>query len=160
MRIGFLLGAGVSLPAGMPSTRNLTEAVFSVDNYVLHSDQSFVKARPGLLDHFPSETPRPALKEFLGMIKEECQAYFDSEENGRTVNYENLFYVASQVHEHILQEYENPAIERFAKSVSQRLNVNHQLNRQQLGTLAELAGNYIHDVVAIELSCKTTNWNT
>jgi len=49
---------------------------------------------------------------------------------------------------HILQEYENPAIECFAKSVLQRLNVNHQLDREQLGTLAGLAGNYIQALVS------------
>src|SRR5258706_16428187 len=66
MRIGFILGAGVSLPAGMPSTAALTDEVLRVENYSLHFDGSFARPEivspPFLADGPPSSESVPGIR--------------------------------------------------------------------------------------------------
>ncbi len=118
MRIGFILGAGVSIPTGMPKTSELTQEVLRVDNYTLHTDQSFVRARPEIFGSCFWQAKREHLKSFLELLCVHCKTYFDSEKSKeRDVNYEDLFFAASQLHEHLSEEYENPAMEHFARAV-------------------------------------------
>lgn len=153
MRIGFLLGAGVSLPAGLPSTGDLTTRVLRVPKYVLHTDGSFVRTRPNLLGDDSWVTKAPLLSTVLTTLRDLCQQYFDAEEKERTVNYEDLFFAASQLQEHLSQEYENPVVEPFARNILNRLR--GCKGRDQLREITELACSYITDVVALELSANS-----
>jgi hypothetical protein len=92
MRIAFLLGAGVSIPAGMPSTQDLTEAVLRVEDFILHSDGSFVRAAPQVLGDYSWRERQPLLKSLLQTVNDHCKDYFDVEKKSRAVNYEDLFF--------------------------------------------------------------------
>ena len=153
MRIGFIQGAGVSIPAGMPTTGKLTEEALRVHNYTLHTNQSFVREEPGIPGSRSWRTRRGHLKSFLEFVHVHCQMYFNSEKSKeRDVNYEDLFFAAYQLHEHLSEEYENPAIEPFARVVLEgQLGIN---SRDRLKKIAGLACNYIQDVVAMELGLK------
>jgi len=62
------------------------------------------------------------LGRFLNLVRDDCQRYFDAEKKqNRQVNYEDIFFVASQLVEHLSQEYENPAMQPFAQSLDERL---------------------------------------
>src|SRR5882724_4063731 len=150
MRIAFLLGAGVSIPAGMPSTQDLTGAGLRVEDFTLHADGSFVRAAPQVLGDYSWRETQPLLKSLLQTVNDHCKDYFDVEKKSRVVNYEDLFFAASQLEEHLSEEYENPALEPFTKTV---LNSVHPVHgRKELSELADMVCNYIRDVVAIELN--------
>jgi hypothetical protein len=149
MRIGFILGAGVSIPAGMPDTSELTTRALHVDNYTLRTSGAFLKALPGLPGAVGWETKRERLKSFLNLVRVQCHSYFASEKtNARDVNYEDLFFAANQLDEHLSAEYENPAMEPFAQLLADQPEI---AGREQLKEIASLTCDYIQDVVAIEL---------
>jgi hypothetical protein len=150
MRIGFLLGAGVSIPAGMLSTQQLTCAVLSTEDYTLCGDGTFVRAEPHILAPTSWEQNKPILGSLLRTLHDHCQRYFDDQEKGRKVNYEDLFFAASQLHEHLFAEYENPAIEAFSQGVLRTLPQGH--GRTELAELTGMVCDYIRDVVALQLS--------
>ena len=153
MRIGFLLGAGVSIPAGMASTSTLTEAVLQAENYRLHTDGTFVAAGTGgLVSFVRQEVNQQVLKSLLQTVRDDCEVYFKTEHNKRSVNYEDLFFACNQLQEHLSFEYENPAIEPFAQSVLRRLPGIQ--SRTEFNRIVKTACGYIRDVVSKELSEK------
>lgn len=150
MRIAFLLGAGVSLPAGMASTEALTNAVLRVEDYILHTDGTFYRATPGELGAFSWRVDRPRLETLLQTINKHCQDYFDLEQwKKRVENDEDLLSAASKIEQLLWEECENPAIESSAKAVLEAGPVHE---REDLRELADMACNYIRDVVQLELS--------
>jgi hypothetical protein len=72
MRIAFLLGAGVSLPASVPSTALLIEAVFRVNEYFRHADERFYRRGPEDLGNRPWEVDLTLFSGFLESIKSRC----------------------------------------------------------------------------------------
>ena len=48
--IVFLFGAGVSIPAGMPSTADITQRVLCGDGVARHTDGSYYFCKPQMLD--------------------------------------------------------------------------------------------------------------
>lgn len=159
MRIGFLLGSGVSIPAGLPCTQQLTTAVRDFNRWERYpGDSSFrhrCDARWSLASRFGKLSLPKGLPWFLRTLDAECQNYFDEVEKPRRVNYEDLYYAASQIYEHSSDEYENPVLERFARAL---FDARRSLkSRSQLSALAQFACEYIVDVVNIELS-RTPAW--
>src|SRR5579862_2331080 len=105
MRIGFLLGAGVSIPAGAPTTQDLTEKIRRVGNYDRYSDGTFVMGgRYDLDDHLW----RSGVASTIELLDAHCRRYFNVNRCSRTPNYEDWFYAANQLNEHLSEEYENP----------------------------------------------------
>ena len=161
------MGAGVSIPAGMPSTEQLTEAVLPVTSYQLNQDEYFEKVNSENCDcSWPEK--KILLELLLRNLKDRCEDYFEEKEPPK-VNYEDIFFAASQLEEHLLEEYENPAIEPFTKALlkdlkpillkhlvkaglqgSTTLSRGRQL-RIELRELAGLACYYIRSVVMLEL---------
>jgi hypothetical protein len=153
VRIGFLLGAGVSLPAGMPCTRKLTEAVLNVENYRPHSDERYYKV--DLQESCDGSQDQRHLKSLLQKLECYCADYFVEQNKSRPVNYEDLFFAASQLEEHLLEEYENPAIEPFTRALLESLPGVQE--REQLRDWATRVCNYIRDVVTLELRAEPTS---
>ena len=78
------------------------------------------------------------------------QDYFELEQiKKRVENDEGLSSAASKIEQLLWEEYENPAIEPFAKAVLEAGPVHE---REDLRELADMACNYIPDVVQHELS--------
>lgn len=91
--------------------------------------------------------------EFLGWL--EVQANIRFEGSPHRANYEDLFYLATQLHDDLLDEYENPAIRPFILDAHARFgDPTHRTGGSvsQLSGLAENATNYIRDVVGVMLS--------
>lgn len=105
----------------MPCTRQLTDAVLEVEDYTLHSDGCFVKAAPHVLDSVRGDTRLFRL--LLDTLNRHCEAYFEAEKANWVVNYEDLLFAASQIEEHLSEEYENPAIEPFAERILMSLQL-------------------------------------
>lgn len=157
MKIGFLLGAGVSLPAGMPSTEALTASVLNIDSYQQNYDGNFERLNSGQCNTSWRDINKDVLGFLIRNLYDRCKDC-----SKKDVNYEDIFFAASQIEEHLLGEYENPAIEPLVEALlddlrlfllctpSIRVRMDSQ-PRPDLGGWARLACRYIRSVVILEL---------
>jgi hypothetical protein len=149
MNVSFLLGAGASIPAGMPSTAEITRKVLSGTGLYRNSAGRYtaINTRCG------GDVAVADLTTLLSLLQARCACYFSEFEPGRETNYEDLYYLVEQLHDHLLQEFENPALDGFAREL--------RLKCAELGTLRpgcpfdkllDESVNYIQDVVSQLLS--------
>jgi SIR2-like domain len=137
-----LLGSGASLPAGMPSVAQITQRVLSGEN-VLKNGPDF-----RLVDQLPPnhEVFVEGVREIVGFVRELktlCDDYFESQEKERTTNYEDIAYVARQIEDGLLSEYENPAL----LPLNERFSANAGRTPHELLELAGASADYIEDIV-------------
>lgn len=97
MKVCLLFGSGVSVPAGMPNVDKITERVLTGDD----------------LSHVPNSTDfdsrREARQTILRWLEIQVKRRYASEPN-RPVNYEDLYFLASQIRDDLDGEYDNPAV--------------------------------------------------
>jgi len=128
----------------MPDVDGITERVLSGEgvsrstdnNYYLGEDRSL----PGLEAHVP------AVLHFLGRLKSEIDQYYQDEPD-RSTNYENLYYVASQIQDSELREYDNPAVQSLIDKICPDIEPLLAAQQWRLLDLAGESANYILDVV-------------
>ncbi len=94
MQICFLFGSGISVPAGYPSVGDITKIVLS-------------GKEPNAACE--SQKPSEVTLAFARWLKAIADARYIWE-IGRTVSYEDIFFLASQIHDDCLDEFENPAL--------------------------------------------------
>jgi hypothetical protein len=158
MKVCFLLGSGVSRPASFPSLEEIGARVLSSENIVKGTDGIYREKRSSDGDTFFSDEELKRLLEFLRWL--ELQANIRFERTPHRANYEDLFYLATQIHDDILDEYENPAVQPFIREALANLGDFIPEGARPLDHLSELAGNatrYIRDVVAVMLT-KPPEW--
>ena len=85
MKLAFLLGAGVSTPAEIPSTKHITDKIFSGEGIVRGMAENYFFGDPQKFDYDPYQEFIPRIKIFLDLIKNELQEYYN--ESNETVNY-------------------------------------------------------------------------
>ena len=145
MRIAFLLGSGVSIPAGMPSTRCITERVLSGQGFKRYTNETYDF---GDLE-YPDGFVRRVLS-FLNSLKDEIARYY---QNKRPTNYEDLYYMATQIYDSISGEHDNPAVQPLIDKILPEMRPllvgkeNESKKKWKFHELAEETRNYIHDVV-------------
>lgn len=137
-----LLGSGASVPAGMPTVGQITDRVLSGENVLKHGSDF------RLVDELPphSEVFRMGVEDAVAFVRELetlCDEYFASQDKTRTTNYEDISYVARQIEDGLLSEYENPAL----LPLNERLGVPAERSRQELLEIAGASADYIDDVV-------------
>jgi hypothetical protein len=156
MRIAFLLGSGVSIPAGMPSTMDITEKILSGEGVKRHTNGNYyfdqsLYAHKGIKDKYVKRVVT-----FLEMLKVEIDLYYLNHP-WHSTNYEDLYYVASQIKDSLSEEYDNPAVNPIIDKIlpnicpllignDREIGEEWEL-RQELLYLAHEATNYIHDIV-------------
>jgi len=151
-RIAFFLGSGVSIPAGIPTTRNITEQVLSGEGVMRNTDGNYYFGK-SLYDHMgiPDECV-PRVVKFLNRIKVEIDLYY-SNDTGRFTNYEDLYYITSQIYDSELGEYDNPVVQSFIDKIlpnicSLLIKDDSKMREEwKLHELAREAKNYILCVV-------------
>jgi hypothetical protein len=150
-RITFLLGAGISIPAGMPPTNDITEQILSGDGVAYNSDGTYYPNGGNNADPYYI-APIRLITRFLTKIKEEINSYYSKDQNCQT-NYEELFYFCSQVYDSETGEYENLALKPFTEKLIEFYNQVIQnpfdeINREwDFHRLLGESLNYISDVV-------------
>jgi hypothetical protein len=153
-KLSFLFGSGISIPAGMPCVNQITEKVRSGTGVMRHNNGHYDFGQP-LYAHagFPDEYV-PTVVEFLKRLSVEIERYYSFDpERAVNVNYEDLYYVAAQIDDSELGEYDNPVVQAFVDKIEQDLK--HLFIRQankigkelKLGEVASEATNYIRDIV-------------
>ncbi|MCY4674884.1 MAG: hypothetical protein OXD43_14180 [Bacteroidetes bacterium] len=104
-RITFLLGAGASIPAGYSSTKCLTKKIRASENYYRHTDQKFYRfpERP------PTDYTTPIVCRIIDWLFKRTKEYFQDRGNPKELNYEDIYYLASQLRDDAT-ELQNPAL--------------------------------------------------
>ena len=101
MRFCVLLGSGVSRPASLPSVNDLTSQVLVSEDFFRDSDEiyrrvSTVQPSTQLVQIQMPEMDR--IKQFLRWFKGHAELRYAAD-NTRQVNYEDLAYLAAQIHD-------------------------------------------------------------
>jgi hypothetical protein len=111
-KLAFLLGSGISRPAGLPSLADLTERVLSAKDVYKGTDQVYYVDAEGARLSPPREEVA-WVPPFLRLVK--CDVDRQRAEHGddREASYEDLYYLIHQVVEHILGDAENAALAPF-----------------------------------------------
>lgn len=148
-RIAFLLGAGISIPAELPSTRTITDIILSGDGIMRHTDRTYYFGTP-LYDQPDQYVPKVTI--FLNRLKIECDLYY-LYQYSRYTTYEEIYYIASQIEDSERFEYDNPAVQPLIDKIMPEILpiIRHRpFDRDKSWTIAELASeatNYIRDIV-------------
>jgi hypothetical protein len=109
VNVGFLIGAGVSSAAGMPSAAEMTERVRSGTD-VINPGVGFRIGEPPLTENFIYTGPVMPVVAFVGALADLAEAFYALREPERKVNYEDICYLARQIVDALMFEYENPAL--------------------------------------------------
>ena len=156
-RIAFLLGSGISCPAGLPSIGEITDCVLSGKRFRKHSSNvwEMTKQVNGKQTDISKDVWR--VTTFLKRLKAEADLYYLYDKD-RTTNYEDLYHLAAQVNDSVMGKYHNPALKPFLDSILPDVRVlfaeDEEDNRseivrdhQGLAYLSDDTTNYITDVV-------------
>ena len=160
MKATFLLGSGISRPAKLASVDELTELVLSGNGLIVEADGSCVAWDSARVRPEHEEVEGQALlrkiRTLLDWLREKARARY-AEFAQRQVNYEDLAYLAGQLEDDLLGDYENPALQPFIRNALIDLHGLFQEGacdkaREGLRVLAGTAVDYIRQVVALKLS--------
>ncbi len=110
----FLLGSGVSIPAGFPSTDEITSQVFGGSNIIRHTDGRYYLAVDSydLGGRLTTEYLSKVL-ELLRSIRDLMESY----KKGEPLNYEILYYFIQQLNAYESGELLNMALFPFIRSI-------------------------------------------
>lgn len=150
-RTAFLIGAGASIPAGLPTTEEITARVLSGQDIIRHTDGTYYLEDPDPdgMRTFDAHVHRVAI--LLRRLQIEVDNYYLYDFDVLT-NYEDLYYLCSQIYDSELREFENPLVGAFLDKAAgdiQRichLNIGGQIEPWELSTLFREACYYIRDV--------------
>jgi hypothetical protein len=151
-RVGFLLGAGVSLACDAPTTDELTAALLGQDiPYERHSDGRYRPRAPG--HGAPEVSLVQRVGPYLKCLERRVEAYYDgwakeATRSARRVTYEDLAFLSVQVLETMNYDRDNPALMPFVLGLMEEL----QTTRDQLYETAEEALYLISDHVTAHLA--------
>lgn len=110
-RLAFLLGSGTSIPGGMPSTSDITARVLYGQDVYRETDGTWYLGTP---PHYASKDRLVRVLALLRLLCSEIDKYYQGQRN---TNYEDLFYVASQIRDSELGEYDNPAVQPLVDKI-------------------------------------------
>lgn len=153
-KVIFLLGSGISIPAELPSTNDITQLVLSCKGVVRHTDGTYYLSN-NESEYFITNEYISRIGPFLERIKKEIDAYY---RNSQKANYEDLYYLVSQIRDSEDGEYDNPAIKPLIDKIYP--DIKSLFDRRESDThydwtlldIAQEAVNYIRDVVWRSLS--------
>ena len=121
-KVSFLFGSGISIPAGMPCVKQITEKVLSGTDIRRNNDSRYdfgppLYAHAGIPDEdVPRDEYVPRVVAYLKRLSVETKEYysFDSE---YIVNYEDLYYVAAQIYDREWGAHDNPVAQAFVDKI-------------------------------------------
>jgi len=150
--VAFLFGSGISIPALLPKMDEITKKVLSGDGVIRGINGNYYFGRSAIEDGYV-----PIVTQFLNRLKNESDQYY-ARWDDRSVNYEDLYYIASQISDSESEEYDNPAIQplidKILPDIDPLLKGNGYLISEdmELRDLARETTNYIHDIVQCSLA--------
>ncbi|MDO8736409.1 MAG: SIR2 family protein [Thermoleophilia bacterium] len=122
--IVFLLGSGISYKAGMPSVESITNHVLNRCKPIVYNPDGYYCFKDMISPqrHLNDFGNVRRIVQFLERLEQEIDAYYaydpDSESAGRKANYEDIYFLASQIFEGTIQNYDNPAIPALVDKIT------------------------------------------
>lgn len=147
IRITFLLGSGISIAVKMPSIKEITERILSGKN--IHRADNGTYYLGEATNGFNNEYIDKAVK-FLKRIKIEADNYY---KNDREINYEDLYYIATQIYDSENREYDNPVVQSFIEKIISDITPlfpgkeGEHRDEWTLEEISQEAINYVKDIV-------------
>ena len=159
MRINFLFGAGISLPAGLPNTKGITQKVLEGERLYLHTDSNFY-FRELELNHEEDQNVE-VIRQYLLCLGEYWEKYY-TDMPPREITYEDLYYLALQVHQSLIRDFDNPALFPLERELIPKMEKILQplagsIRDWDYKELARFAMEYMHDVVYLALLEKASD---
>lgn len=157
-RLIFLLGAGISIPAGMPSTGQITERVMSGENVFKHTDEAFyLGTKPSLLEQNTEVGIALEVISILHSILIEYYSYYP----GKTINYEDIYALAYAVYR---AHWNSPELQSLLDKIMPKLEAiikgkrkeDLSIKRWNSTRVCRNTVNYIRDIVWHLLSVEPT----
>jgi len=154
MRLAFLLGSGISIPAGMPSTGQITDLVRSGDGVVRQANGSYCFGGPDYL----ADSMKPVLA-LVSILFGEIRDYY-TDRRSHPVNYENCCYVVAQLCDTESYEFDNPAVLPLIEKLRQHEELRSLLEtgEQRLSLFRETK-HFIQDILWRRLAEPPTSLN-
>ncbi len=152
--ICFLFGSGISVHAGMPSMKELSNELLSGEKIICTQHGAFAPFEANNPQHtIRGMDLRSGIREILPLIsalKAEADIHY---EGWVSSNYEDWFYLADQLGKGSI-EYDNPACSAFREILKPRIERKHPLSghTRTIDQLADQACKYISDWVWLRLS--------
>lgn len=118
-KIAFLLGSGASIPSGIPSMQTITQRVLSGEGFRKHTSGIYEIAEKPLAGH---EAAVPRVCKFIKLIADDIDKYYYYSPSWKneleyqkffgkhSTNYEDIFYVVTQLWDSESGEHENPIV--------------------------------------------------
>lgn len=152
-RLGFLIGAGVSIPVGMHNTWDITKQILSGKNIMRHTNSKYYFGDP-LYSHLglPDEYV-PGITDFIELIKKEIEDYYSFKGENHYINYEDIYNTIEQLYDSEYREFENPAVQPFIdiiKEKSSKILDKEKYQRKidlKFNELVSETLNYIRDII-------------
>jgi hypothetical protein len=118
--ITFLFGAGNSIKAGMPKTSDITNALLQKD-LRLGTDGIYSLTFPPLNQR--SIEKAKIVIDFMRILKEKIDCYYDREfgQEKFRANYEDIYYIANQIQEHLCGFPGNPLVDVFLRQIESEI---------------------------------------
>src|SRR3989304_8404212 len=118
----FLLGSGPSIAMGLPNIYEITNALYPLVDIYKSSDNMFYIGQPPNNKQFPNylEYNKP-ISTTIAFCIYKIESYYNYLKNYR-VNYEDIYYLVTQIHDNLSGDYENPAIVTFQKELEDNLS--------------------------------------
>lgn len=163
MKIAFLFGAGVSIPAGLPSMNQITESLLLGRDirdgleFYKHTDDHFYKKRNNSFKLVTEGIKIQNITKFLSRIKPEIEYFLGIRGIDRNASYEDLHFIVSQFDYHYNSEGMNPAIQPFIDKMGK--DISHLMIREgerkalkySLEEFSREAAKYIYDLSLLML---------
>ena len=142
MKASFLLGSGASVPACFPTVGEITKHVYSE----LSESNSALTAH-GIISN--------DVGRLLRWLEIQIKLRYPSE-GDRIAHYENLYFLAAQLHDDLLDEYDNPAIQPFIRAAVEQVLPNASCRpgnaRDEILALSKAAKTHIRTIVSAMLT--------
>ncbi|MFW6022408.1 MAG: SIR2 family protein [Halanaerobiaceae bacterium] len=135
-RVSILLGAGISIPAGIPTTGDITEKLLKGKAYYSTKDERYREDNE-CKNHSHQDITK--IIKFISCIKNKISNFYTEKQ----ISYEDIYYVITQI-EDFLQEYENPVVESFVTDLINDLidtGIFSDYNESQISGYSKLTGN-------------------
>ena len=118
-KIAFLFGAGISIPAKIPGTAEISEILLKSRDIVRGSAENFFFDKPERFDWSLNKDIPQRVQYFLNILKTEIEAYYG--DNKRSINYEDIYYLLDFIEFNYYASEGNPAFKYLIKEFEPKI---------------------------------------
>ncbi|MCK5052334.1 MAG: SIR2 family protein [Candidatus Cloacimonetes bacterium] len=116
MKLSFILGSGISIKAGLKNVSEISKIIFSGEGIARHTDSEYYFMPP--LYGLKEDENVKRIINFLEILKKENYDYFKSIDYEYETNYEDLYFIVSQLDDEIFGNQKNIFVQNYLKDIN------------------------------------------